>query len=51
MDMLEEIKEQQAELLAELRGAGWDEAYADSETPFPKRVLERWISGGNRPRS
>lgn len=51
MDILERIKEEQASLLEALRTTGWSEIYEGSESPFPKRVLESWISGGKKRRS
>jgi predicted aldo/keto reductase-like oxidoreductase len=48
MDLLEEIKEQQIELLEEIKSAGWASKYKDSETPLSKKALSSWISGGKK---
>ena len=46
MDLLERIKEQQKELLNELRQANWSEQYRGAQAPLPKKALASWISGG-----
>ena len=46
MDMVEQIKEEQAALLAELHKMDWNSEYQDSDTPLPQKVLASWIGGG-----
>lgn len=48
IDMLEQIKEQQAELLGMLRQANWDEAYKGSDSPLSPKVLASWGAGSRK---
>lgn len=50
VSMLEEIKEQEIELLAEIEKADWAEEFKNSDTPLSKKALKSWISGGKKSR-
>ena len=48
MDLLERIKEQQVGLLEEIKQANWSESYKDADTPYSKKALAAWTSGGKK---
>jgi uncharacterized protein len=47
-DLIERMKEQQSELLEQLRSTHWEEEYEDADSPLPKKVLLSWITGGKK---
>jgi hypothetical protein len=46
IDMLERIKDQQIVLLEEIRKANWSEDFKNTDTPFSKKALAAWTTGG-----
>jgi predicted aldo/keto reductase-like oxidoreductase len=48
MDMLQEIRNQEAELLEALRNIDWAAENQGADTPFSKKALASWIGGGKK---
>lgn len=48
MELVENIKVQQTELLDALRSLSWDTDYKGSDSPLSPKVLASWISGGKK---